>query len=98
ALPVAPASLSAIPGNAQVTLNWSTVPAAAGYFIYGGTISNNLSLIASGYVGTSYTNVGLINDTTYYYEVAATHAGGLGPVSIEASATPALSVVITPRS
>ncbi len=96
-VPTAPTSLSAIPGNAQVTLNWPPVPAAAGYFIYGGTDSNNLAPIVGGYVGTSYTNTGLINGTTYYYEVAGTNSGGLGPFSPMASATPDVNIVILPR-
>ena len=96
-VPTAPTSLSAIPGNAQVTLNWPSVPAAASYFIFGGTDSNNLVPIIGNYVGTSYTNIGLINDTTYYYEVAGTNAGGLGPFSPLAGATPDVNIVILPR-
>jgi autotransporter-associated beta strand protein len=93
ALPAAPASLSAIAGDSQVTLSWSAVSGATGYFLYSGTVSNSVTtLLLSGYTGTSYTNTGLTDGTTYYYVVAATNAGGLGPDSPEASATPGTTV------
>ena len=98
AAPIAPASLSAIAGNAQVVLNWTAVPGAVSYLIYGGTSSNSLTTLVSAYSGTSYTNTGLINGTTYYYEVAAANSGGLGPNSPEASATPAVTIIVAPRS
>jgi autotransporter-associated beta strand protein len=89
AVPSAPASLSAIPGDTQVTLLWSAVSGATGYFLYSGTTSNNVTtLVIPNYTGTSYTNTGLADGTTYYYVVAATNSGGLGPNSPEASATP----------
>lgn len=89
ALPAAPTSLSAVPGNAMVTLSWSSVSGASGYYLYSGIVSNNVTtLVAANYAGTSYTNTGLTDGTTYYYFVSATNAAGLGPFSPEASATP----------
>ena len=97
--PGAPTSLSAIPGDSQITLNWSAVANAAGYFLYRGTDSGNeTTLLAGNYGGTSYTNTGLANGTTYYFVVAATNAVGLGQNSPEASATPSASIVVTPRN
>jgi autotransporter-associated beta strand protein len=99
AIPSAPASLSAIPGDTQVTLSWPPVSGAAVYFLYSGTSSNNVTtLLASAYNGTSFTNTGLTDGTTYYYVVAATNAGGLGPDSPEASATPSTSITMVARS
>ena len=98
AVPSAPASLSAVPGDTQVILTWSAVSGATGYFLYTGTTSNNVTtLVIPNYTGTSYTNTGLADGTTYYYVVAATNSGGLSPNSPEASATPS-AVVVTARN
>ena len=62
---------------------------ATSYILKRGTSSGNeTTTVISGYTGTSYTNTALANGTTYYYLVAATDAGGTGPNSSEASATP----------
>jgi rhamnogalacturonan endolyase len=96
--PVAPISLSAFPGNTQVVLSWVSAPGATAYWLFSGTSSGNeTNLVAGNISGTSYTNTGLVNGTTYYYVVASTNASGLGPNSPEASATPAANIVITPR-
>jgi rhamnogalacturonan endolyase len=99
ALPGTPASLSAVPGDTQVTLVWTPVSGAAGYYLYSGTSSGNeTTLVApAAYTGTSFTNTGLTDGTTYYYVVAATNAGGLGANSPEASATPG-AIVAAPRN
>jgi autotransporter-associated beta strand protein len=97
--PAAPASLSAIPGNALVILSWSAVANATGYFLYSGTSSSNENVVVvADFTGTSYTNTLLTNGTTYYYVVAATNAAGLGPDSPEASATPSTNVAVAPIS
>lgn len=88
--PVAPAGLSATAGNAQAGLNWTASSGATSYNVYRGTTSNGQSAtpIATGIAGTSYTNTGLTNGTTYYYKVAAVNASGTSAFSNEASATP----------
>jgi autotransporter-associated beta strand protein len=97
--PLAPASLSAIPGNARVTLSWPPVINATAYVLMRGTSNNSENVVVvSGYTGTSYTNTGLVNDTTYYYVVAGTNSVGLGPNSPEASATPGANIVVIPRN
>jgi rhamnogalacturonan endolyase len=97
--PLAPMSLSAIPGNAQITLSWPPVPNANSYVLTRGTSSKNEdTVVISGYTGTSYTNTGLLNGITYYYIVTGSNSAGLGPDSPEASATPSASIVVTPRS
>jgi autotransporter-associated beta strand protein len=97
--PLAPASLSAIAGNAQVILSWTAVPGVTGYYLYSGTSSGDeTNTVVANYSGTSYTNTGLVNGTTYYYLVASTNSTGESPDSPEASATPDVNIVIIPRS
>ena len=97
--PLAPISLSAIAGNGQVTLSWTSVPGVTGYYLFSGPDSGDeTNLVVGNYSGTSFTNTGLLNGTTYYYLVASTNGNGLSPNSPEASATPDVNIVITPRS
>ena len=86
---VAPASLSAFGANNQITLVWPAASGATSYTLKRGTSSGNETItIISSYAGTSYTNTGLANGTTYYYVVTATGPGGTSANSPEASATP----------
>jgi rhamnogalacturonan endolyase len=97
--PLAPTSLSAVPGDGQITLSWSPVANATSYLLTRGTTSGNEdTVVVSGYTGTSYTNTGLVNGTTNYYVVAGSNSVGLGPNSPEASATPSTNIVVTPRN
>jgi autotransporter-associated beta strand protein len=97
--PAAPASLTAVAGDSQIILTWSSVANATGYVLKRGTSSSNeTTTVIANYSGTSYTNTGLANGTTYYYVVAATNAGGLGPNSPEASATPSGNIVVNARN
>jgi autotransporter-associated beta strand protein len=97
--PAAPASLSAIPGNAQVALSWTAVPGVTGYYLFRGTSSGGEDTVVIGNTSsTSFTDTGVVNGTTYFYVVASTNINGLGPNSPEASATPNVNIVITPRN
>jgi fibronectin type 3 domain-containing protein len=94
--PAAPQGLAASPDDATVNLSWSGngEPDLAGYNLYrstsspvstAGTPVNGTDLIR----GTSYTDGGLINGTTYYYVlVAIDGSDNRSPASNEASATP----------
>jgi fibronectin type 3 domain-containing protein len=88
--PPAPASLAATAGNGQVGLSWAASSGATSYNVYRGTSAGGQSAtpIATGITGTSYTNTGLSNGTTYFYKVAAVNASGTSAYSNEASATP----------
>ena len=84
----APASLSAVGDDSQIILSWPAAGGATGYTLKRGTSSGNeTTTVVSGYAGLSYTNSGLINETTYYYVVTAAGAGGASGSSAEASAT-----------
>jgi fibronectin type 3 domain-containing protein len=89
--PAAPASLTAVAGNAQVILTWPASIGATGYNVMRGTSSgNDTNIIASGITATNFSDTGLVNGTTYYYVVAATGSAANSGNSIEARATPAL--------
>jgi Fibronectin type III domain len=93
--PSAPQSLAATAGSGSVSLTW-TPPASnggaaiTGYNVYRGTSAGGESAapIATNVAGTSFTDTGLTNGTTYYYKVAAVNSAGVSPQSNEASATP----------
>ncbi len=66
--------------------------------MYRGTTSGAESFLTSVGVGTSYSDANITNGTTYYYEVAAVNAIGVGAMSNQASATPtALAVPGAPQ-
>lgn len=90
ALPAAPTGLAATSGNAQNSLTWTAAVGAITYNVYRGTTvdGENATPVASGIAGTTYNDPGLVNGVTYYYKVAGVSAGGAGPQSNEASATP----------
>jgi choice-of-anchor B domain-containing protein len=92
--PVAPpgaaSGLAATAGNAQAALTWTAASGATGYGVHRGTASGGpYTTIKSNVVGTSFTDTGLTNGTTYSYVVTATNAEGEGASSNEAQATPA---------
>src|SRR5262249_1166000 len=74
---------SATPGNPQVVLNWTAVTGATSYNIYRGTTSGGETLLQSGVTGTTFTNTGLTNGTTYFYQISAVNGGGESPKSAE---------------
>src|SRR5437660_286908 len=91
--PPAPQNLAATGGNAQVTLTWQA-PASDGgspitnYKIYRGTTSGSETLVATIGNQLSYSDGGLTNGVTYYYQVSAVNNVGEGPRSNEMPATP----------
>jgi predicted carbohydrate-binding protein with CBM5 and CBM33 domain len=88
-VPPAPTGLAAAAGNAQVALTWTAASGATGYNVKRSTTNGGpYSNVATNVTGTSYTNTGLTNGTTYYYVVTAVNASGESPVSLQASGTP----------
>jgi len=90
--PSIPTGLTATPGNASVLLSWtaSTGTAPITYSIYRGTSSGGESgtPIAANLSATNYTDTGLTNGTTYYYQVTATNSVATSGDSTQVSATP----------
>jgi len=89
--PAAPTALSATAGNAQASLSWTAGSGATGTSIHRGTTTGGpYTTIATNVAGTTFTDTGLANGTTYFYVVTGTNSLGESPDSNEASATPVL--------
>ena len=93
--PSAPSALVATAGNAQVVLSWSAPtspsnPPVSGYDVLRATAAGQEATIpiASGVAGTTYTDSGLTNGTTYFYEVEAVNTVRPSVPSNEVSASP----------
>jgi fibronectin type 3 domain-containing protein len=95
--PAAPTGVSAQPGIAQVTLNWTAAAKANTYNVYQGTTPGDEFPVPVeiGIVGTTATIGGLVNGTTYYFTVAGVNGAGSGPHSAEVSAAPGTPPQVT---
>jgi hypothetical protein len=92
--PSAPQNLQAAPGDGSVSLSWQAPSSdggsqLTGYRLYRGESAGGESFLTDLPLATSYTDSPLQNGSTYYYKVSALNALGEGPLSNEASATPA---------
>jgi hypothetical protein len=98
--PVTPTGLTAAPGNASVTLNWTASSGATSYNVYRGTTAGGESAtpLATGITAASYSDTAVRNGTKYYYKVAAVNGGGNSAESAEASATPQPTAPAAPTS
>ena len=84
-----PMNLTATASDAQVVLNWDAVTDATGYNVKRSTTSGGpYDSVVSAVYGTTYTDTGLTNGTTYYYVVSAIVGGTESANSNEAVATP----------
>ncbi|MGO8672197.1 MAG: beta strand repeat-containing protein, partial [Capsulimonadaceae bacterium] len=101
AVPAPPTDLTAIAGNAQVSLTWNPgvgQEPTTGYNVYRGTAAGaeSATAIATGVTTTTFTNTGLTNGIKYYYKVAALNTVGTSGQSNEASATPSSALPASP--
>ena len=89
AAPAAPTNLVATPGNALVTLTWSSVAAATEYNVKRSTIDGSgYSTVDSGVTMTNFSDTQVANGVTYYYVVSAANATGESTNSAQVSAMP----------
>jgi len=88
--PAAPTNLSATAGNTLAVLKWTAVPGATSYRIFRSTSPgvDNTATFGASLTDTTYSDVRLANDTTYYYRVAAASDFGMSPLSNEVSVKP----------
>jgi fibronectin type 3 domain-containing protein len=100
-VPSGPANLAATPGSGSATLTWtaSTSGSPTSYTIYRGTISDgeaNTPIATVSGTTTTFTDTGLTNGKTYFYNVAANNSVGVSPDSNEVSVTPAATATAPP--
>jgi FlaG/FlaF family flagellin (archaellin) len=88
--PAAPTNLAATGGNGQIVLTWTASGGATSYTVKRASFTGGpyTDFVQPGIAGTTYTNTGLVNGTTYYYVVSASSANGESSNSAEKSATP----------
>ena len=87
--PSAPTGLQATPGNAQVSLSWTTSSGATSYHVKRSTTNGSGYAQVGAPTSASFVDTGLANGTTYYYVVSALNSAGESANSSQASATPA---------
>ncbi len=86
--PAAPTALTAWPGGGSVALNWTASPGATVYNVKRSVTKGDPYATVGTAATTAYTDINVVNGTTYYYVVSAVSAGGESAGSNEASATP----------
>ncbi len=86
---ITPSGLVAVSGDGQVGLSWDASGNAAGYNVKrSGSLNGVYSEIASNVTTLVYTNMGLTDGVTYYYEVSGINAAGESTNSAPVSAQP----------
>src|SRR5207302_530844 len=94
-VPGSPGNLQAIPGNGNVTIQWSDGRSAIESYPIDRDVCRVSLVVLSRANATSLFDGGLTNGVTYYYEVAAVNSIGEGPRSPLVPATPKASSVGT---
>ena len=87
-IPAAPTGLSAVAGNAQITLSWTASSGASTYQVKRSLTGFSPFTFLATPSATTFTDVGLTNGTTYYYAIAAINSAGASVDSLLVSALP----------
>jgi hypothetical protein len=97
-VPAIPTNVSAVTSSASsITVSWASVPWATEYKVYRSlNPSANYSLCQT-VLSAPFTDTGLSDDTTYYYNVSASNSTGVSDQSpyISATTPPPLSAIPT---
>ena len=90
ATPLATPVLTVAAGNAQTALSWSNIAGAVSYTLYRATTAGGEGSYAykTGLTGTGYTDTGLANGTTYFYQLTAVAPNSQSGRSVEVKAKP----------
>ncbi|MGF7239408.1 MAG: GDSL-type esterase/lipase family protein [Frankia sp.] len=90
AWPLPPTTLSAAPGNGQMTLTWTPTPGADGYYVYQRDITTGgqFQQLPLSVPGPSFTGGYLTNGHTYEYALATIRGTTIGPLSTTTRVTP----------
>ena len=86
--PTTPSNLTAVSSDGKVTLSWTGGGGAAGFIVKRSGLSGGPYEIIATNTTTSYIDLDVFNDETYYYVVSAFNIAGETPDSNEAVATP----------
>ncbi|MFS1517189.1 hypothetical protein V1503_12100 [Bacillus sp. SCS-151] len=96
-IPTIPVGINTVNGDGEVTVSWGEVTNATTYNVYRSTtIGGPYILVAQDVNETSYIDVDVTNDTTYYYVVTAVNEHGESGYSEEISGTPGVLVPSAP--
>jgi fibronectin type 3 domain-containing protein len=100
-VPSGPTNLTVTPGSAGATLHWTASASGAptSYSIYRGTATDGEASTPVGTVSgttTTFTDTGLTNGKTYFYNVAANNSVGVSPDTNEVSVSPGPATTAPP--
>jgi cellulose 1,4-beta-cellobiosidase len=96
-----PATFTATAGDSQVVLNWSVSPTATSYKIYRDTLGGPggaTPIVVNGGATTTYTDTGLLNGTTYYYQIGPINPSGEDPNAVNPSTNQTIMASATPQA
>jgi fibronectin type 3 domain-containing protein len=94
--PPVPGTLTATPGDGQVSLSWGASQGATGYTIWRKIGAAGAYASIGTATSTTYLDKLLTNGTTYYYKVSASNGSCDSDFDAEQSATPAAACSQTP--
>jgi rhamnogalacturonan endolyase len=95
-IPTPPTNLVAMPYQRRAVLTWTVSTLATSYKVKRSlTSGSGFSTVQAGVTGTTFTDSGLTNGTTYYYVVSAVNSLGESADSAEVSVVPSSSVTFS---